>query len=146
MQVGATGKGEGGSGRDRDGRERAPMARLGYVSRGPRIPGYRTPLPSGRNNSRRSVDDRLCVVVFVDVSADVAERVVAEFLAAAPSAEHRRNYVAGLCTTHTHTHTHGWRRGVVVRGVRRMNEVNARRARLVPGWVTVFGRVYRLGM
>jgi len=30
--------------------------------------------------------------------------------------------------------------------VRRMNEVNARRARLVPGWVTVFGRVYHLGM
>ena len=36
--------------------------------------------------------------------------------------------------------------GVVVSGVRRMNEVNARRARLVPGWVTVFGRVYHLGM
>jgi len=43
------------------------------------------------------------------------------------------------------THTH-WRRGVVVSGVRRMNEVNARRARLVTGWVTVFGRVYHLGM
>ena len=40
----------------------------------------------------------------------------------------------------------GWRRGVVVSGVRRMNEVNARRARLVPGWMTVFGRVYHLGM
>jgi len=40
----------------------------------------------------------------------------------------------------------GWRRGVVVSGVRRMNEVDARRARLVPGWVTVFGRVYHLGM
>ena len=40
----------------------------------------------------------------------------------------------------------GWRRGVVVSGVRRMNEVNARRARLVPAWVTVFGRVYHLGM
>ena len=40
----------------------------------------------------------------------------------------------------------GWRRGVVVSGVRRMNEVNARRARLVPGWVTVFGRVYHLGV
>jgi len=39
-----------------------------------------------------------------------------------------------------------WRRGVVVSGIRRMNEVNARRARLVPGWVTVFGRVYHLGM
>ena len=30
----------------------------------------------------------------------------------------------------------------MVNRVRRMNEVNARRARLVPGWVTVFGRVY----
>jgi len=40
----------------------------------------------------------------------------------------------------------GWRRGVVVSGVRRVNEVNARRARLVPGWVTLFGRVYNLGM
>jgi len=30
----------------------------------------------------------------------------------------------------------------VVSGVRRMNEVNARRVRLVLGWVTVFGRVY----
>jgi len=39
-----------------------------------------------------------------------------------------------------------WRRGVVVSGVRRMNEVNARRARLVPGCVTIFGRVYHLGM
>ena len=38
------------------------------------------------------------------------------------------------------------RRGVVVSGVRRMNEVNAHRARLVPGRVTVFGRVYHLGM
>jgi len=37
--------------------------------------------------------------------------------------------------------TIGWRRGVVVSGVHRMNEVNARRARLVHGWVTVFGRV-----
>ena len=40
----------------------------------------------------------------------------------------------------------GWRRGVVVSGVRRMNEVNPRRARLVLGWVTVFGRVRHLGM
>ena len=38
-----------------------------------------------------------------------------------------------------------WRRDVVVSGVR-CNEVNARRARLVPGRVTVFGRVYHLGM
>jgi len=34
-----------------------------------------------------------------------------------------------VCLTHR-------RRGVVVSSVRRMNEVNARRARLVPGWVT----------
>jgi len=40
----------------------------------------------------------------------------------------------------------GRRRGVVVSGVGRMNEVNARRARLVLGWVTVFGRAYHLGM
>ena len=40
----------------------------------------------------------------------------------------------------------GWRRGVVVSGDRRMNEVNLRRARLVRGWVTVFGRVYHLRM
>jgi len=49
-----------------------------------------------------------------------------------------------LCTLHTVAAV-GWRHGVVVSGVRRMNEVNARRARLVPGWVTVFGRVYHLG-
>jgi len=39
-----------------------------------------------------------------------------------------------------------WRRGIVVSGVHHMNEVNARRARLVPKRVTVFGRVYHLGM
>ena len=32
----------------------------------------------------------------------------------------------------------GWRRGVLVSGVHRMNEDNARRVRLVLGWVTVF--------
>jgi len=36
-----------------------------------------------------------------------------------------------------------FRRDVVVTGVCRMNEVNPRPSRL---WVTVFGRVYRLGM
>jgi len=40
----------------------------------------------------------------------------------------------------------GWWRGIVVSGVRRMNEVNARWARLVLGWVTVFGRMCHLGM
>ena len=33
-----------------------------------------------------------------------------------------------------------WRSGVVASVVRRMNEVTLRRARLVLGWVTVFGR------
>jgi len=37
-------------------------------------------------------------------------------------------------------------RGLVVGGVRRMNEVNARRARLVLGWVTVSRRVHHLGI
>ena len=36
-------------------------------------------------------------------------------------------------------------RGVVVSVVRRMNKVTLRRARLVLGWVTVFGRVYHHG-
>ena len=31
-------------------------------------------------------------------------------------------------------------------GVRHKNEVNERRARLVSGWVTIFERVYQLGM
>ena len=34
----------------------------------------------------------------------------------------------------------------MVSGVRRMNEVNARRARLVPGWVTVFGGGYTISV
>jgi len=51
-----------------------------------------------------------------------------------------------LAYNSTTVRAYGWRRGVVVSGVRRMNEVNARRARLLPGWVTVFGRVYHLGM
>jgi len=44
-----------------------------------------------------------------------------------------------VCETVTVTHMAGG----VVSGVRHMN---ARRARLVPGWVTVFGRVYHLGI
>jgi len=39
-----------------------------------------------------------------------------------------------------------WRRGVVASVVRRLNEVTLRQARLVLGWVTVFGRVYHHGM
>ena len=39
-----------------------------------------------------------------------------------------------------------WRLGVVASVVRRMNEVTAHWARLVLGWVTVFGRVYHHGV
>ena len=39
-----------------------------------------------------------------------------------------------------------WRRGVVLSGVRRMNEVNARRDRLVLGWVTVCGHCRSQGV
>ena len=48
----------------------------------------------------------------------------------------------------TQNDCHQWlsRSFSVVSGVRRMNEVNARRARLILGWVTVFKWVYRLGM
>jgi len=53
-----------------------------------------------------------------------------------------------LKTTSTTTFIGSWQakaqRGVVVSGVRRMNEVNVRRAWLLLGWVTVFGRVYHL--
>ena len=58
----------------------------------------------------------------------------------------RQNFPSLPARSVKHAHLKCWRRGVVVSGVRRMNEVNARRARLVPGWVTVFGRVYHLGM
>jgi len=40
----------------------------------------------------------------------------------------------------------GWRRGVVASVVRHMSEVTLRRAWLVLGWLTVFGRVYHHGM
>ena len=43
----------------------------------------------------------------------------------------------------THILFNIWRSG---NGVRRINEVTLRRARLVLGWVTVFGRTYNLGM
>ena len=40
----------------------------------------------------------------------------------------------------------GWWHGVVVSGVRRMNEVNPCQARLVLWWLTIFGQVYHLGI
>ena len=41
---------------------------------------------------------------------------------------------------------HGWRHGTVVSCVHCINEVNARRVRLVLGWATVFGQVQHLVM
>jgi len=46
----------------------------------------------------------------------------------------------------SHLLTSTWRRGVVVGGVRRMNEVTLLRARLALGWVTLCDRVYHFGM
>jgi len=46
----------------------------------------------------------------------------------------------------TRTHARTRRRGVLASGVRRVNEVNPRRTRLVLGRVTVFGRVCHLGV
>jgi len=42
--------------------------------------------------------------------------------------------------------TTGWRRGVVVSVVGRMNEVTLRRVRLLLEWVAVFGRLCHPGM
>ena len=55
-------------------------------------------------------------------------------------------YNTDTCAIHLHTSELSCRRGVVASVVRRMNEVTIRRARLVMGWVTVFGRVYHHGM
>jgi len=52
----------------------------------------------------------------------------------------------GLCVVSIQDSSIGWRRGILVSGVRRMNEVNARRTGLVHGWVTVFNREYHLGI
>ena len=43
-------------------------------------------------------------------------------------------------------HFIGWQLGVVASVVRRMNEVTVHWARLVLGWVTVFGRVHHHGV
>jgi len=48
---------------------------------------------------------------------------------------------------YVHLKKSSWRLGVVASVVRRMNEVTVHWARLVLGWVTVFGgRVYHHGM
>jgi len=58
--------------------------------------------------------------------------------------------VGGYQKNHSPTHIHpdhwtlaAWRSGYRSSS---MNEVNARRARLQLGWVTIFGRVYHLGL
>ena len=64
------------------------------------------------------------------------------------------SYLSALETSHdealyntvTLLYFTGWWRGVVASVVRRMNEVTLRRAWLVLGWVTVFGRVYHHGI
>ena len=76
-----------------------------------------------RNETRRDVTDD---VIVSHVSLADSE---------APPPQQRRCRRAGNCAG-----------VVVVSGVRRMNVVNARRVRLLLGWVTVFGRVYHLGM
>ena len=63
------------------------------------------------------------------------------------AAQHRdRNVTTDYCDVTSPYVLSGWQRGVVASVVRRMNEVTLRRARLVLGWVTVFGRVYHHGM
>jgi len=65
------------------------------------------------------------------------------------SGEYLEKLLTGTCVRHRKGVTVSnlsWRHGVVVSGVRRMNEVNPRRARLVSGWVTVIRLVYHLGM
>jgi len=48
--------------------------------------------------------------------------------------------MSAVQSTTLHDGLLGWRRGVVV------SDVNARRARLQLGWVTVFGWVYHFGL
>ena len=65
--------------------------------------------------------------------------------------DHTHTQTHHTSTDHTQTLTHAltldtrWSRGAVVSVVRHMNEVTLRRARLVLGWVTVFGRIYHHG-
>jgi len=53
------------------------------------------------------------------------------------------NHLVAFTSTNCQT---GWQRGVLVTRVRRMNEVDPRRAWLILGWVTVFGRVYAISV
>ena len=99
--------------------------------------------------ARRAAEDDGAAGRHVDAEAGRARPRHAR-LAGRPARVVGRVRPTQVCSvTHTHTHTPFrlvWRRGAVVSGVRRTNAVNAHRARLVPGRVTVFGRVYHLGM
>ena len=83
-------------------------------------------------------------------SAGVAAACGMHRSVAAASAAHTDSSPGDDCAQRPAAATAGlqhtrWR-GILVSSVRHMNKVNARRARLVPGWVTVYGRVYHLGM
>ena len=99
--------------------------------------GGKLPLDHARVEGGDGVEEQLAVGEVAEVELDARPFCVTRPNPTAPATRTR--------TVHWHCYT-GWRRGVVVSGVRRMNEVNARWGRLVPGWVTVFGRVYHLGM
>ena len=92
-----------------------------------------------QQHDRRRTDaaaELLPGLVDVEVGRQFADDVLRNVVDVVLAADARRRFPC----------TQGWRRGVVVSGVRRMNELNARRARLVLGWVTVFGPVYHLSM
>ena len=60
-------------------------------------------------------------------------------------------YVLALATLHYKVDSRAmrspcWRRGIAVSGVRRMNEVNPRRARLVMGWVNASSGGYTISV
>ena len=82
-----------------------------------------------------------CLILGVDFSGSAYPRNSDEDTAAAAVGTAPRRRLSSLAVAHI-----GWRLGVVASVVRRMNEVTLRRARLVLGWVTVFGRVYHHGM
>ena len=83
---------------------------------------------------------------FVHVGPATQEVDVLERMMQAGMSVVRMNFSHGSYEVSIPAVSFDWRRGVVVSGVRRINEVNARRARIVLKWVTVFGRVYHLAM
>ena len=80
----------------------------------------------------------------------VSVNEMVEHLSVCPVDQKQQQCAAGMlqprCRQQILINISCWRHGVVVSGIRRMNNVNTRRARLVPGWVNIFGWVYHLGM